>query len=101
MFGTHYKKLYTIKQRYDPKGLFWVSPGVGADDFYAEAKTGRVCKGTPPPTNGTARAERLSPRIELPPLNDNQNIAENAPTAYNLGPESQEAADKNKGSSSS
>jgi hypothetical protein len=79
-------------------GLFWVSPGIGADDFYAQPKTGRVCRVS---RNSTQALTTLS--SGLPPLFDNQNVVDFVVTPYNTGPESQEAADKaaaSKGASS-
>jgi hypothetical protein len=86
MWGANYKKLYEIKKRYDSRGLFWVSPGIGSDDFSADPKTGRVCRIY---RNGT-----VDSASQMPTLFDNQNMADNAPTTYNLGPESQESADR-------
>ncbi|KAF1991598.1 hypothetical protein K402DRAFT_128773 [Aulographum hederae CBS 113979] len=40
-FGANYNRLLSIKTKYDPEGVFWVTPGVGAD-LYA-VKDGRVC----------------------------------------------------------
>ncbi|KAK3078327.1 hypothetical protein LTS18_007791, partial [Coniosporium uncinatum] len=62
-WGPNYASLLRIKQKYDPQGVFWVTPGVGADLF--EVKEGRVCKAA-----GTASAANA-----LPPLNDNSNYA--------------------------
>ncbi|KAK3062649.1 hypothetical protein LTS18_003624, partial [Coniosporium uncinatum] len=62
-WGPNYARLLRIKQKYDPQGIFWVTPGVGADLF--EVKEGRVCKAA-----GTASAANA-----LPPLNDNSNYA--------------------------
>ncbi|KAF9458248.1 hypothetical protein BDZ94DRAFT_1325679 [Collybia nuda] len=32
-FGSHYQRLKTIKNKYDPTGLFIVAGGVGSDDW--------------------------------------------------------------------
>jgi len=41
-WGSNYEKLSTIKTKYDPDMLFWVSPGINAD--HMEAREGRACK---------------------------------------------------------
>ncbi|KAF2427517.1 FAD-binding domain-containing protein [Tothia fuscella] len=87
LYGPHYNKLLSIKRRYDPKNLFWVSPGVGADDFNTDSTTGRVC---PASENVKATGTVFGPA----PLFDNRNQAVFTLTAYNVGPKSQEAADE-------
>lgn len=32
-FGSHYRKLKAIKDKYDPQGLFLVASGVGSDEW--------------------------------------------------------------------
>ena len=32
-FGTHYPRLKTIKNKWDPKGLFIVAKGVGSEEW--------------------------------------------------------------------
>jgi hypothetical protein len=45
-FGSHYPKLLSIKEKYDPKMLFYVTPGIGADKMVV--KEGRLCSATTP-----------------------------------------------------
>lgn len=82
--------MYSIKRRYDPRGLFWVSPGIGAEDFAVQANSTRVCPVLP------NKDPKASPYYssDLPPLFDNRNKGPFTPTAYVLGPKSQEVADK-------
>jgi len=37
-FGSHYPKLKTIKEKYDPSSLFVVASGVGSDEWDAELR---------------------------------------------------------------
>lgn len=89
MWGVNYDRLYSIKKKYDERGLFWVSPGIGADDFFVDAKTGRVCSSV-----NRGQDQSQSQILGLPPRFDNQNLKDFVPTQYNLGPASQEIADK-------
>jgi hypothetical protein len=41
-WGSSYAKLSTIKDKYDPSGLLYVSPGINADKY--EDRNGRLCK---------------------------------------------------------
>ena len=49
-FGTNYPKLLTLKQKYDPTELFWVSTGVGSEGWQVESidtlpnENGRLCR---------------------------------------------------------
>jgi Berberine and berberine like len=81
MWGSPYDRLYKIKTQVDPKGIFWSSPGVGADDF--KIVDGRLCK-----AQSKGKAEDAAPAI------DNHNYKKAAGSAYKTFPESQEAADK-------
>lgn len=69
-FGTHYPRLLSIKQKYDPNHLFYVAPGVGADLLVA--KDGRLCK-----VGGNIKA------VEDPtgavPDSDNRNVGPHDP----------------------
>ncbi|KAF2422745.1 FAD-binding domain-containing protein [Tothia fuscella] len=69
-FGTHYEKLSQIKKKYDPTGLFWVTPGIGADDWVV--RDGRLCRDT---STGQRTVDR---RTELAPASDNQNFVDQA-----------------------
>ncbi|KAF1982276.1 FAD-binding domain-containing protein [Aulographum hederae CBS 113979] len=40
-WGSNYARLSTLKSRWDPTGVFWVSPGINADHF--SQREGRVC----------------------------------------------------------
>lgn len=64
-FGNKYDKLLSIKQKYDPNHLFYVSPGVGADLLVAT--NGRLCK-----VGGDFRAP-IDPTNSVP-RSDNENV---------------------------
>lgn len=42
-YGTHYKRLYEIKTKYDPDDIFYARTGVGSE-FWTQAEDGRLCK---------------------------------------------------------
>ena len=63
-WGLNYAKLSQIKTKYDPKGIFWVTPGVNADKMHVV--DGRVCKVDKEPSS----ASRVAP------LNDAQTEAD-------------------------
>jgi hypothetical protein len=51
-YGAHYDRLYRLKQRYDPWGLFFALTAVGAEDWevqvtdpvaYSWNNNGRLC----------------------------------------------------------
>jgi hypothetical protein len=88
MWGHHYDQLYQIKQKYDANGLFWVTPGVGADDF--AWIDGRLCL-----VRGTSAAQTGS---QTSPVNDNKHIASKR-SGYRNFPQTQEEADQYKGAS--
>jgi len=103
MFGSNYERLHRIKQYYDPNGLFWVSPGVGADDF--EWKNGRVCKVSPNSRpwgrNSTSAESGFGDRLPNTAnpwghatVSDNNNFQHDERNAYSAFPESQEQADR-------
>ncbi|KAF2668484.1 FAD-binding domain-containing protein [Microthyrium microscopicum] len=83
-WGTNYPRLYSIKKAVDPNGLFWVTPGIGADDF--KLSEGRLCK-----VQGPAKDAMYAPDT------DNKNMAES--TGARPYPKSQEEADNHKGAS--
>jgi hypothetical protein len=83
MFGVHYDRLYAIKQKYDPNGLFWATPSVGADDHVLVK--GRLCESTP----NMLRTNALG----LPPTTDNT-VFVTSPSGYTAFPDSQAQADK-------
>jgi len=83
MWGSNYNRLYSIKSQVDPKGIFWASPGIGADDF--NIVDGRLCRAQ---SKGTTDAQ------EVAPANGNRNYKKATGSAYKTFPESQEAADK-------
>jgi Berberine and berberine like len=41
-YGTGYQKLYAIKQKYDPTGVFYAKTAVGSEN-YLEMSDGRIC----------------------------------------------------------
>jgi hypothetical protein len=41
-WGSNYPKLSQIKKKYDPNQIFWITPGVNADEMHV-GKSGRVC----------------------------------------------------------
>ena len=41
-YGTLYQKLYAIKQKYDPTGVFYAKTAVGSED-YIENSDGSIC----------------------------------------------------------
>jgi hypothetical protein len=41
-WGSNYAKLSTLKDKYDPSGLLYVSPGINADKW--EDRNGRLCR---------------------------------------------------------
>ena len=42
-FGANYKALLTVKEKWDPEGLFYVTKGVGSETW-SVANDGRMCK---------------------------------------------------------
>ena len=42
-YGANYDRLGQIKHRYDPDGLFYVTKGVGSEDWTVESD-GRLCR---------------------------------------------------------
>jgi len=63
-FGSNYDRLSEVKTKYDPNGVFWVTPGVNADHF--EVQEGRVCRVS------TANRARF---VKQAPVTDNPNLA--------------------------
>ncbi|KAF7879761.1 uncharacterized protein EAF02_007931 [Botrytis sinoallii] len=52
-YGTNYDRLYSLKQKYDPKGLFYAPTAVGSEDWYIAdqltglpTQNGRLCPAT-------------------------------------------------------
>ena len=50
-FGSNYQRLYKLKQRIDPRGVFYAPTAVGSEDWYIEGQedyltrqTGRLCR---------------------------------------------------------
>ncbi|KAJ5592411.1 hypothetical protein N7537_009315 [Penicillium hordei] len=49
-YGTNYDRLYSLKQRYDPTGLFYAPTGVGSEDWVVKSldglpdQNGRLCR---------------------------------------------------------
>jgi hypothetical protein len=87
MFGQHYIRLYQTKRKYDPKGVFWVSPGVGADDY--KFIDGRLCL-----------AGATEARPKTPPATDFKvPVASSPKSGYRAFPQTQKEADEFKGAS--
>lgn len=42
-YGVNYERLLSIKQKYDPDGLFYAHHAVGSDDWI-EKQDGRLCR---------------------------------------------------------
>jgi hypothetical protein len=63
-WGSNYGRLSEVKDKYDPKMVFWVSPGINAD--FMEIKQGRLCKSPTP--------NRLKTGV-VAPANGNTNVA--------------------------
>jgi hypothetical protein len=63
-WGSNYERLSQIKTKYDPNGVFWVTPGVNADHF--SVQDGRVCR------VNTANRARY---VNVAPVTDNPNLA--------------------------
>lgn len=83
-FGAHYPKLLTIKEKYDPSHLFYVTPGIGADKMTVQ--NGRLCPATTPVVTVNNKV----------PESDNKNIGKAATgnDFLTLWPKSQEFADQ-------
>ncbi|KAF5026932.1 hypothetical protein F66182_962 [Fusarium sp. NRRL 66182] len=43
-FGSNYRKLLSIKEKYDPKFTLWQHTSVGADAYWELASDGRLCR---------------------------------------------------------
>lgn len=44
-YGDKYNKLYQLKRKYDPKGVFFAETAVGSEDWKAgDNKLGRLCR---------------------------------------------------------
>lgn len=50
-YGSNYDRLYALKQKYDPKGLFYAHTAVGSEDWvvegqqpYVPTQNGRLCR---------------------------------------------------------
>ncbi|KAM0262035.1 hypothetical protein ACHAPA_009501 [Fusarium lateritium] len=43
-YGSYYRQLLEVKNKYDPSNSLWVLSGVGSDDWDYNLNTGRLCK---------------------------------------------------------
>jgi hypothetical protein len=87
MWGSNYRRLYDLKSLYDPDRVFWVTPGVGAEDF--TVKNGRLCRTRP-------LSALFNPQRDdgVAPTNDNRNFYRSEGNdEYKKPPASQEDAD--------
>jgi hypothetical protein len=82
-WGTNYAKLLAIKRKYDADGLFWVTPGVGAESWSAMPE-GRLCRN--PTTAGDGKSVADGGADERPPPTDNLNIADQTKLDETRGP---------------
>jgi Berberine and berberine like len=67
MWGRNYNALLEIKHQVDPKGLFWATPGIGADEFLII--NGRLCN-----IVGVPDAPRGANFRVFAPEHDNKNM---------------------------
>jgi hypothetical protein len=84
MFGNNYRRLYNLRKRFDPTGLFWATPSVGADDYVLI--NGRLCRAKED-ISETQSVEQL-------PITDNTNVVAGGGSGYSAFPESQAQADQ-------
>jgi hypothetical protein len=87
LWGEKYERLYNAKRRWDPNGIFWVTPGVGADDY--AIFHGRLCKVSMLRGSGYIRPPNP---MNYAPLFDNANPSRGPQTDYPF-PATQEQAD--------
>jgi hypothetical protein len=64
-WGVNYPRLAAIKKQFDPTGHFWVTPGIGADNWIS-GPDGRVCRS----------ALKADVTLAYSPLNDNKNVGD-------------------------
>jgi hypothetical protein len=89
MWGDNYARLLRIKNQIDPTGVFWVTPGIGADAW--TATKGTLCKASSTRGGSTTQGSLVAPD------NDNKNIKSGEGSGYRPFPASQEEADQRKG----
>ncbi|KAF2667400.1 FAD-binding domain-containing protein [Microthyrium microscopicum] len=69
-WGSNYDRLSSIKKKYDPEHLFWVTPGINAEDWNVSGD--RVCRSAATVTKVDAKAAAL----EVAPKGDNINVVD-------------------------
>jgi Berberine and berberine like len=89
MWGRNYNTLLAIKHQVDPQGVFWASPGIGADEF--QIMDGRLCK-----ISGVPSLSQTATSRQFAPESDNKNTGSGS-REYKAFPQSQEECDQNKG----
>lgn len=67
-WGNNYERLSSIKNKYDPDHLFWVTPGINADDWAVDGD--RICRNT------ATLVDTKSAALDLPPKTDNVNVVD-------------------------
>jgi hypothetical protein len=88
MWGRNYRALLQIKHQVDPKGVFWATPGIGADEFMV--MNGRLCNIAGIPNIPKPANYRL-----FAPESDNKNLGSGS-SEYKQFP-TQEECDQQKG----
>jgi len=88
MWGSKYGQLIKVKHSIDPKGVFWVSPGIAADEW--RIVEGRLCK-----IRGVPALARKGDDRFFAPKSDNTNKGSGG-NDYKPFPKSQEECDQKK-----
>lgn len=101
-WGRHYPKLLSIKQKYDPDFVFYVTPGVGSDLMSGVKEEGghvRLCKraattidGSAPDGDNLNRGDHEKAVVSWPLLYQGKGVAPKANGAVRGAPKPVEAA---------
>lgn len=76
-WGSNYKRLSSIKQKYDPEHVLWVTPGINADAW--SIQNGKLCRTVPKP--GVSANETM----DRWPTGDNPNFVDISDPAVDDG----------------